>query len=218
MMKISKFLLPVAGVLAILIAACGSATPAPPTQSPEMIYTQVASTIQAAVSETAAALPTSTSTPEAPPTAIPTPTLPPLPTVDQTLASVPTVVLPPTTQAPVPTQPGSNTGDHAILGYQSPADHSSFSPGDQIPLTFGFLNTGTTTWTAKCYTLKWFGGTQIWGETTLKMPKDTKPNEKAEFNIAAFMPQDKGDYISRWGLYNCSNALFYEVYFAFTVK
>ncbi len=218
MNKKTKILLPVAAILSIFVAACSSGTPATPTQSPEMIYTQVAATIQAAVTETAAAMPTSTSTPESTPTAIPTPTLPALPTADQTLAVQPTVILPPTAQAPVPTQPESKTGDHAILGYQSPADNQVFKPGEQIPLTFGFLNTGTTTWTAKCYTLKWFGGTQIWGETTLKMPKDTKPNEKAEFNIAAFMPNIKGDYISRWGLYNCSNALFYEVYFAFKVQ
>ncbi len=217
-MKRLKFSFSFAIILSVLLAGCGSGTPAVPTQSPEMIYTQVAATIQAAVTETAAAMPTSTSTPESTPTSIPTPTLPLLPTVDQTLAAQPTVVLPPTTQAPVPTQPGSQTGDHAILGYQSPADHTTFKPGEQIPLTFGFLNTGTTTWTAKCYTLKWFGGTQIWGETTLKMPKDVKPNEKAEFNIAAFMPNKAGEYISRWGLYNCSNALFYEVYFAFKVK
>jgi hypothetical protein len=218
MNKNSLFLLPIAAIFTILVAACGSGTPATPTQSPEMIYTQVAATIQAAVTETAAAMPTSTSTPVSPPTAIPTPTLPPLPTADQTLAAQPTVMLPPTIQAPVLTQPGTQTGDHAILGYQSPADRGSYSAGDQIPVTFGFLNTGTTTWTAKCYTFKWFGGTQIYGVTEMKMPNDVKPNQKAEFNIPAFLPQEKGDYISRWGLYNCSNALFYEVYFAFSIK
>ena len=206
-------------IFTLILSACGSGTPATPTQSPEMIYTQVAATINAAITQTAQAMPTYTSTPESTPTSVPTPTLPPLPTVDATQAAVnPTVIIPPTAGAPIPTQAAPTSGDHASLGYQSPADKGTYSPGDQFPLTFGFVNTGTTTWKADCYALKFFGGTSIWGQTTVKMGKDTKPNEKAEFNIAAFMPTDKGDYISRWALYNCSNVPFYEAYFAFTVK
>jgi len=205
-------------ILTFLLTACGSGTPATPTQSPDAIYTEVAATIQAAVTQTALAMPTNTSTPESTPTEIPTPTLPPLPTLETTNSANPTNAPVATTVPLVPTSPGSQTGDHAILGYQTPADRGTFSPNEQVSLAWGFLNTGTTTWTAKCYTLRWFGGTQIWGETTLKMPKDVKPTEKVEFNIAAFLPTKPGEYISRWALYNCSNVPFYEVYFAFTIK
>jgi len=212
------FLITGAAIFSLLLTACGAGTPANPTQSPDAIYTEVASTIQAAVTQTAQAMPTYTNTPESTPTEIPTPTLPPLPTLESTNSTNPSTTVPATTVPPVPTSPGSQTGDHAILGYQIPADRGTFGSSEQVALTWGFLNTGTTTWTAKCYTLRWFGGTQIWGETKLKMPKDVKPNEKAEFNIAAFLPANKGDYISRWALYNCSNVPFYEVYFAFTIK
>jgi len=205
-------------ILTFLLTACGSSTPATPTQSPDAIYTEVAATIQAAVTQTALAMPTTTSTPESTPTEIPTPTLPPLPTLETTNSANPTNAPVATTVPLVPTPPGSQTGDHAILGYQTPADRGTYSPNEKISLAWGFLNTGTTTWTAKCYTLRWFGGTQIWGETTLKMPKDVKPTEKVEFNIAAFLPSKPGEYISRWALYNCSNVPYYEVYFAFTIK
>jgi Ig-like domain from next to BRCA1 gene len=205
-------------ILLLMLTACGAGTPATPTESPDAIYTQVASTIQAAVTETAAAMPTNTSTPESTPTEIPTPTLPPLPTVDTTTGANATAVPFPTTQPVVPTTAGSQTGDHAILGYQSPADRGVYSLSEEVKVTWGFLNTGTTTWTKKCYTFRQFGGTSIQDHNILPMPDDIKPNQKVEFNIAAFLPSKPGDYISRWALFNCSKAPFYEVYFAFTVK
>jgi hypothetical protein len=48
------FLITGAVIFSLLLAACGAGTPATPTQSPDAIYTEVASTIQAAVTQTAA--------------------------------------------------------------------------------------------------------------------------------------------------------------------
>ncbi len=109
-------------------------------------------------------------------------------------------------------------GDHAVLGYQAPADNATYSFGENFMLTWGFLNTGTTTWKKDEYSLRWFGGDKLWSVTSMPMPKDVKPGEKAEFNLRLFVPDTARQYITRWGLYNTAGQMFYEVYYTFTAE
>ena len=206
-----KILVIVLPILFATIAGCGAKQPVEPTQSPDQLFTQVAATVQANITLTALAMPTNTNTPE--------PTMTLTPTMETILTSTPMGSGLPATNTPQSNDPGSpKIGDHAILGYQTPADNATFPIEQNFMLTFGFLNTGTTTWKKDTYSFRWFGGDKLWNETTFPMPKDIKPGEKAEFNLRIFVPDTPKKYLSRYGLYNAEGKMFYEVYYTFTAQ
>lgn len=205
-------------VLAIL-PACGAATPATPTTDPNAIYTQAVETVQAGLTETAAAAPTATFTPEptatTPPTATPEP---PTPTVETTLAQPQPGSATQAPAAPVtaPTVAMGVAGDHCQFGSQSPADGFSILGGEQKQVFWSLVNTGTTTWTTG-YKLTWVGGRQMSGTTSVPVEKDVKPGEKYDFYTIIVGPTTKGTFTSYWKLVNSGGAAFCEVYLKWVV-
>ena len=205
-------------ITTLILAGCGAKAPAIPTLSPEQIYTSVAATMQAEFTATALAMPTNTFTPE--PTQTSTPTTPPLPTIEPTRPAEP-IITAAAPQQPVgfPTSTPISTnvpGDHAILAYQIPADHSTFSVMEQVNLTWGFLNTGTTTWNVDYY-IQFTGGTRMWGENSMRVRKEVKPGSKIEFSLPLRMPEEPGQYTMWWGFFNDKKKEFFKMYFVVDV-
>lgn len=201
-----------------ILPACGAATPVAPTTDPNMIYTQAVMTVEAGLTQTAAAQPTSTPTLEPTETPQPSPTLPPPPTQTPISETQPAQTATTQSQRPAATEAAVNRpGDHAAWQSQSPRDGSSFSAGDQFTLMFSLLNSGTTTWTTG-YRMTWVGGSELAAAHSFALTKDVKPGEKGEFYFASFAPQKTGAHKSVFYLYNSGGASFYEVYFTFNVK
>jgi hypothetical protein len=198
-------------VAGMLIAACGAAAPAEPTQDPNMIFTQVAETVQVSMTQTAEALPP---TPEPEPTPTPEPTLPPEPTVDP---SLPTQT--PFVQAPVgPTPTIQRFGDSAQWLSQSPMDGKVFKAGEQFTQTICMGNNGSTIWNSK-YVLEWISGNRLWSNTRYFYVEDeVKPGGKWCFTLPAVAPYNPGSYMTRWYMKNPDGQFMAEVYFAYNVQ
>ena len=188
--KISSIL--VILIMAVVFAACGSAANGTPTEAPEVIFTRVAETVFYSVTQTADAMPTSTPTPN-PPT--PTVTIIVSPTI-QTTSSV--VV--PTVGVTQSSSQGSQPGEFACWDKNSP-DNFHMSPGSSIENeVVGLKNLTTTTWNTS-YTLRFIGGTQMWGKTSIPVSKIVKPGERVEFFMAVFAPGENGTFLSHWALF-----------------
>jgi hypothetical protein len=176
-------------VAALVLAACGPA--ATPTADPAEIRTQVAGTVQAGLTQTAAAKPTSTATNTPEPTSTPTLTTP-TSNVTRTAAVTATV----TSQA---------APDLAeVIGVSA---FATFTPGQDFSVTWTVKNTGNNTWTAnylvRCYTTAYcFGG------QTISFGKDVKPGETIDLTINLKAPSTTGDHNTLWVLTNASGTNF----------
>jgi hypothetical protein len=203
---------------ALLLASCSTNTPAAPTQSPEELNTQIAQTISVAIAQTEAALPTSAPT-EIVVTATAAPTEVPTATPVGMATNTPYVV--PTQAALLPTSnsPSANqySGDHCQYLYNHPADGSVHSASDNFLVTFGIANNGSTLWTTKDYSLRYVGGTEIYGNANLALTSDVQPGGKIEMFIRAFAPDTAGKYLSYWALYD-GKYDFCDFYIYFIVK
>jgi hypothetical protein len=182
-------------MLSLIFTACGTATSGTPTEAPEMIFTRVAETVFYSVTQTAEAIPTLTPTP-IPPT--PTATLIVLPTIQPSVATaLPTVGVTQTASS------GSHSGDYALYLYNNPSDPVNVARGADFTEAIGFQNIGSTTWNTK-YTLRFYGGVQMWGVTSVALTKSVKPGEKIEVFIVGIAPVSTGTFLNRWALYTDS--------------
>lgn len=212
-------------VMAAALVLAGCAGTPEPTIDPNVVYTQAASTVQAQLTETAAAMPTATQTPEptatpVPPTATPTeilPTLPPVGSGGEATAVATATVAPTYSAGSTNPAPGKQTGDAATWGYNQPGDNQTFKPNEEFLLSWGFTNTGTTTWKPG-YKWVFVSGQSLSGVKEVVLDREIKPGEKWEANIRAFLPGEEGTYISRWYLYNASGQFIEEFYFPFKIK
>jgi hypothetical protein len=189
----------------LISTGCGAGSSAAPTEAPEMIYTRVAETIQANMTQTALFLPTGTTTPTVAPTQTPTSTTPPLPTIQgQTTGTgmvLPTVQVLNTPISIATSVTYNIPGDHARYLYNRPTDGYSIKAGQDFPLAFALENIGTTTWNTK-YTWRFIGGTKCWDVTSVNLPKEVKPGERIEIFVVCIAPVENiGDYYDRWSLY-----------------
>ncbi len=206
----------------LLLSACSSGA-AETAVDPNLIYTQAAGTVQAQLTAAAAKLPTATETPEPTLTEEPTATSEPteIPPTLTSLATLPVETLPAaaTVQPAFPTATQIHTvqGDGALFQYSNPADGSTFSPGEEFLLSWGFKNIGTTTWTTD-YKWIWIGGVQFSSVLSGNLEQTVAPGEKGEFNLWARAPSEPGKYISRWKLVNAQGVYIEEYYYPFTVS
>jgi len=197
---------------ALILASCGLAAPAEPTQDPNVVFTQVAETVMVSMTQTSEAMPP---TPTPAPTTAPLPTQPPVPTVDVQA-----------TQAVIPTQPIGPTpttqkfGASARWLSSNPADGSTFSPSEDFSLTICMLNDGSTNWDNTVY-LEWVDGYRLWNDTIyFYVDHDTtiEPGEKWCFTLPSVAPADAGSYVSYWNMYNEEKKYMAQVYFPFNVQ
>ncbi|GAP21859.1 NBR1-Ig-like domain-containing protein [Leptolinea tardivitalis] len=215
--KITGTIAIIGTISGLLLSACGAAAPATPTSDPGAVYTMAAATVQAQLTQAAAANPTAvppTNTPE------PSPTTPPVPTEapTQEVAQQPTAPFGGNALATAlptvannlnpnlaPTRAGSavegfQAGDVAQFQYSIPADGTVFAPGEFFQIEVGLKNVGSVTWTTD-YTLKFAYGDQMSGVTSVPLKKAVKPGEKAIFNIDQHAPGTPGKkYTTHWVL------------------
>lgn len=192
-----KILLGVMAVI-VLLSAC---QPAVPTQDPEdvanEVATSVALTVSAGNAQTQSAV---TPTVEATNTTLPTQTeegVVASPTSLETatpLATATAMALPTTS-----TGGGGGGGTNTQREYscdtirRRPLDNTSFRPGDTFDIKWTIVNTGTKTMVAGL-DLKYNSGTQMTNRTRVELP-ELKPGAQFAVDFDAVAPTKEGTYI-----------------------
>lgn len=180
--------------LIFLLSAC---VPAQPTQNPEVIANQVATSVAlTVVAQNAQTQSAQSPTPEATNTTLPTqtPDVPPTPTL---LPSTPTLVvtLPPTTVS----GGGGGGGTTSKSEYacdtirRRPQDNTVFRPGDKFDIKWTIINTGTKNLRAGL-DLHYNSGPQMTSRTRLELP-ELKPGDQYAVDFDAVAPASEGHQV-----------------------
>jgi hypothetical protein len=192
-----KILLGVMAVI-VLLSAC---QPAAPTQNPEDVANQVATsvalTVAAQNAQTQAAV---SPTPEATNTTLPTQTAEgvPSPTPLATLTVLPTataIVVPATSVSGGGGGGGTTTQREYACDTirRRPFDNTSFRPGAKFDIKWTIVNTGTKTMVAGL-DLKYNSGEQMTSRTRVELP-ELKPKAQFAVDFDAVAPNKEGTYI-----------------------
>ncbi len=190
-MKKRNLLVSLAMLTVILLSSCGSGSSEQPTQDPQLVYTQVAETVQAGIAMTQSAMPTSTVTA--------TMTITTTPTITATATSS---TQSPTLTAYIPGSGGALTGD--IITWVSDVtipDGTVMLASTKFHKVWKVLNSGTTTWTTD-YKLIWVDITNfdynkidsVVPTKEVKISKEVKPGEEIEIAIDLIAPNKNGTY------------------------
>ena len=204
---------------AMILSACGAATPAEPTTDPNVIFTQVAETVMVSMTQTAESLPP-TATPE--PTATTAPTQPVVPTVDISAngagAQQPGAAVTPTT-ALFPTATTQLLGDVAQWNTQSPVDGKVFKANEDFTFHVCMSNVGTHDWTTAYY-LGYLDGNKACFNNKTYIGEITPSGKKWCFDLSCQAPGSGGAYTTYWFLYdeNGNKVTNGEVYFTYKVE
>ncbi len=181
------------GGLTLLLAACQSLVPPPPTSTrpaPEPVFTSAALTAAAGLTEQAGALqPTAT---PGPPTNTPVP-----------VTGTPTADANP---SPSPVPGGGSDKAEFVLDVTIP-DGTTFSAGTSFVKTWRLKNIGTSTWTAD-YDLVFYSGAQMSAPPSLPLPETVEPGQTVDLALALTAPQETGVQRGYFMLRNPAGDLF----------
>jgi hypothetical protein len=184
-------------VVIFLFSACA---PAQPTQSPEDIANQIATSValtvaaQNAQTQAAASL-------------VPEPTNTTLPTQTEPVPPSPTPVVPTVTPVVLPTTaPGGGGGggtttqpDYACNPFpRLPRDNTIFRPNDPFDIKWTIVNTGTRTMVAGL-DVKYDDGPQLTTTTIVELP-ELEPGDQFVVVLDAVAPDREGTYIMTWSV------------------
>lgn len=219
-------------MLAGVLAGCNAAA-ATPTTDPKVVYTQVAQTVAAQITNAAKLTPKATFTP------MPTETLAPSPTAKPTNATIValTGTAKPGTAAPtsatklpatatatgialataIPTA-GGLPAIPDVMSYMSQniPDNTAFSPSQTFTLIFVIKNIGTSTWDEK-YRIRFFGGERS-GAPDDALTSTVKPGSTYHVTLKMTAPSKKGSYSSLWVISNPDLRNFGSFYLNYEVK
>ncbi|GAP14391.1 CARDB domain-containing protein [Longilinea arvoryzae] len=187
MKKSAGFIVLVAA--ALVLAACAPA--ATPTPDPAEIRTQVAGTVQAGLTQTAAAAPTST------PTNTPEPTF--TPTVSTPTSSV--------TNTPAATITATHAAAPDMAEVVGVTASATYTPGQEFKVTWTVKNTGTNTW-ASNYQVRCFTTAYCFNGSSTAFGREVKPGEQIDLTITLKAPSTTGDHTTLWVLTNASGVNF----------
>lgn len=177
------------GVLLSLLwlAACSPAVPtAAPTQDPNLIHTEVAGTVRAAVTQTLAAIPSATPLP------IPTTAIPPTFTPGVTASPSPSA-----TVALSSGTPNAGTDNRAQWVSQTIADDTIFAPGASFTMTWRLKNVGPSTWKAG-YMLRYYSGESFGAPKEVTIGQEVPPGGEIDISVNMKAPTKTGTYRSDW--------------------
>ncbi len=194
-MKRSKLVLILVTVIlsVILMTACGNTSS---NADANMKFTEIASTVQAQLTQNALLTPSATATPEATATNTPVPAT--------ATPSGPTAT-PVTPTATVNLVSGDNS--KWILDVTVP-DGTQFTAGTAFTKTWRIQNIGTTTWTTQ-YKLVFLDGITGANNTlSVNLPKEVKPGEQIDMSVNFIAPATYGSYNSWWRMLNANGAVF----------
>jgi hypothetical protein len=177
-------------VAAIILSGCGpTATPPPPTPDLDAYATQVAATVLAQVSKTAAAyVPPATNTPEA--------------TVTPRETATPEVTATPTTLAAC--DQAKYVSDVTV------PDGTQMTPGQKFVKTWQIKNTGTCTWSTS-YTLIYGYGEKMSGKA-VALTGSVPPAGTTEVSVNLTAPSKAGTYTAAWRMANAKGYPFGDFY------
>lgn len=145
-------------------------------------------------------------------------TLPPtstgfvLPTFTPSNTPTPTI-----TETPLASLTPTRGPDQAVWVDQSPADGTTFSPGQEFDMVWTVRNTGSLTWTTAYY-YAYSSGPATHEKSQYNLRASINPNETVDLIVDMFAPAQAGSYTVYWKLYNPSGTSFYTVNFTFTVR
>jgi hypothetical protein len=203
-------------IVSVVLASCNLQSASQPTPDVNAIFTAAAQTVEAKISQTAAANPTATMT--ATEAASPTSELPPLPTLPPLTAGTvspneptPAVAF---TIAPLPglstpTVPLALAPDKEQFVDQFPPDGAEVVKGAMYDIKFTIRNVGTTTWNTK-YTIRFFAGTNLVEKNSYPFRGTTKPGDTTTVFLDGVTPQG-GSVHSWWKLVNDQGLNFGDV-------
>jgi hypothetical protein len=179
--------------MTFVIAACA---PAAPTQSPEDIANQVATSVALTVAAQNAQT-------QAAQSAVPPATNTTLPTQTEAVVASPTPILPTATNTAVvlPTSSGGGGGggvtvkpEYACNPFpRLPRDNTIFRPNDTFDIKWTIVNTGTKTMRAGL-DVKYNSGTKLTSTTFVELPA-LEPGDQTVVNMDAVAPDKEGTYI-----------------------
>ena len=172
-------------VLILIITACNLPSNATVTESPNMVFTAAALTVQAQLTQ---------------PAPFSTPTLPgPLST--NTVSVLPTVV------APTFPSAATSTAQCDLARFVSDVtipDGSTYAPGASFTKTWRLKNEGTCTWSG--YSLVFDRGDQMNGASPTTIGT-VSPGQEVDISVTLTAPATEGSYRGYWRIRNASGAL-----------
>jgi Ig-like domain from next to BRCA1 gene len=189
-----------------LLTACGLGKPQTPTIDPSLLITQVFQTVEAELTSTAAAMPTTTFTPE--PSSTPTMTATPAITTTPlgTLPGIPPIGI---------GQPTVSADNAEFVADVTVPDNSQILPKTEFTKTWRIKNIGTTTWNAN-YKLVYLDGVSIsmveavLKVTEVKLTSEVKPGAEVEISVPMVSPSKNGTYKIWWKMLNPQGYFFGE--------
>lgn len=197
--------------ITILIAGCNfpgvSAAPSPTTDNGPL-YTMVAQTLAARMTET----PAIGQTPQSPTSAIPTsqPTAttgqiqvtPAIPTQTFAPPTATNTQVPPTnTQIPIPCNRAQFVKDVTV------PDGTIYTPGVAFTKIWQFKNTGSCDWTSD-YRLIFASGNQMKASDSIALPGRVRPGESVNLSIDLTAPSKEGKYRGYWMIRSANGQIF----------
>jgi hypothetical protein len=199
-MKNTKIKIALAFILvaALLLSACGpKATPLPPTPDLNAYATEVASTVVAQITKTAAAY---TPPPTNTPVASPTPEITPTPQATSTI------------------DPAACDNSKFIADITIP-DGSQMSPKQQFTKTWQIQNIGPCTWTT-AYTLIYAYGSSPDAKMNgqpVALAGEVKTGETVNVSVNLTAPSKPGTYSAYWRMKNATGSPFGEFLYVIIV-
>ena len=189
-------------LIGLVLTACGMGEPKTPTPDPNLIITQVAQTIEANITLTAAAMPAATLTPQ--------PTQTPASTNTPAITATPagTLALPTLGLPTIPS--GGTTGSADAMAFAADVtipDNTQLSPSSEFTKTWRVKNTGSTTWNSGYQLVYWDGvpGNEVEKVLPVKQVKltsEVKPGAEADVSVKMVSPSKNGTYKIWWRMVN----------------
>ena len=177
-----------------LLGACGpSDADATPTLSVEEVQTLAVGTFASGLTETAIAMPTSTSTP----TLTPSPTSTVTPMMTNT---------PGTPFGPVGVLPTTSCNSMAYVTDVNIPDNTPMNPGKTFTKTWRVRNSGTCVWEAG-FKFNFVGGDAM-GSSALVLDKPVNPGAETELSVAMTAPSNSGNIRSNWRMSTATGTFF----------
>lgn len=186
----------------VLVMACVPtlATPSVPTVNANAVGTFIALTVNAAGSQTAAAMPSSTLTPSVTPTqntATASPTI--TPTVIFILSTPTPIVLPSLTSAPSLGGSGTSSDNYACqVTRVSPPNGSGFEPRDDFDVFWMVRNIGQKNWDRNDVDYIYSSGAKFHKISGYDLSENVKVGNSLELGVDMQAPKDPGTYTTTW--------------------
>jgi Ig-like domain from next to BRCA1 gene len=176
------------GLIGLMMVAClPVAMLASPLFRPSQPTPNSFATLQAIVTQTMMAMPTS---------------------VPATATPLPPTSAPVLTNTPVPTATAVSYCDwvNFIKDVTIP-DGTKFAPGETFTKTWRLKNRGTCTWTSD-YMLVFTSGDPMGSTTAVRLPGNVAPGQTVDVSVTLTAPAKRGDQVGYWMLRNSSGLLF----------